>query len=169
MLTSQIWHRLGYVLLRISCLFIVFWWRVTSMFRINLINLQKPTCQFLKITAGTERVFARWTAGMQKYILHTPAYATTLIFARAHLMGRKLRRGSGCEWQPRQGIATPPLPHADEMCFAAKLCSFRQEIMCTFFRILKKANENVPGFVFLSFWPQQWLKGGLLVLLSDLD
>lgn len=27
------------------------------MFRINLIHLQKPTCQFLKITAGTEKDF----------------------------------------------------------------------------------------------------------------
>lgn len=131
------------------------------MFRINLINLQKPTCQFLKITAGTERVFARWTAGMQKYILQTPAYATTLLFVWAHLMGGKLRHRSGCKWQPRQGTATPPIPHADEMCFAAKLCSFKQEIMCTLFRISKKANEKLPGFVFLFFWPQRWLKGGL--------
>lgn len=29
------------------------------MFRINLINLQKPTCQFLKITAGTEKGFCK--------------------------------------------------------------------------------------------------------------
>lgn len=29
------------------------------MFRINLIHLQKPTCQFLKITAETEKDFCK--------------------------------------------------------------------------------------------------------------
>lgn len=38
----------------------------------------------------------------------------------------------------RQGISTPPVPHVGEMCFAAKLCSFKQEIMYTLFRIFKK-------------------------------
>lgn len=54
---SQLWQSLGCVLLCISCLSIVFWWRVISLFRINVIHLQKPTCQFLKITAGTEKDF----------------------------------------------------------------------------------------------------------------
>lgn len=48
------------------------------------------------------------------------------------------RAGVGVSDSRRQGISTPPVPHVGEMCFAAKLCSFKQEIMYTLFRIFKK-------------------------------
>lgn len=68
--------------------------------------------------------------------------------------------GVGVSDSCRQGISTPPTPHADEMCFTAKLCSFKQEIMCTLFREKKKLMKMCLLLLF-SLWPQWRLKGGL--------
>lgn len=61
--------------------------------------------------------------------------------------------GVGVSDSRRQGISTPPLPQADQMCFAAKLCSFKQEIMCTLFRIFfkKKLMKTCLVLVFSFF------------------
>lgn len=50
----------------------------------------------------------------------------------------------------RHGTSTPPTPHTAEMCFAAKLCSFKQEIKCTSFR-KKKKKKLMKTFLVLFF------------------
>lgn len=50
------------------------------MFRINLIHLQKPTCQFLKITSGTEKYFSKTNSSTAE--IH---HANTSICNKAHI------------------------------------------------------------------------------------
>lgn len=60
--------------------------------------------------------------------------------------------GVGVSDSRRQGISTPPTPHADEMCSAAKLCSVKQEIMCTLFRKKKKKLMKMCLVLFFSLF-----------------